>query len=33
VGTPKAMLRQFEREPTDHHDWHAVQEGLEVKRV
>jgi transposase len=33
VGTPKAMLRRFERELTDHHDWHAVQEGLEVKRV
>src|SRR6516225_2852196 len=33
VGTPKAMLRQFERELTDNQDWHTVQEGLEVKQV
>jgi transposase len=33
VGTPKAMLRQFERQLTDHQDWRTVQEGLEVKRV
>jgi len=33
VGTPKAMLRRFERELTDQRDWHTVQEGLEVKQV
>jgi transposase len=33
VGTPKAMLRRFERELTDERDWHTVQEGLEVKQV
>lgn len=33
VGTPKAMLRRFEREFTDHRDWHTVQEGIDVKRV
>jgi transposase len=33
VGTPKAMLRRFERELTDHRDWHTVQEGVNVKRV
>jgi transposase len=30
VGTPKAMLKQFERYLTDK-DWHEVQEGVEVK--
>ena len=32
VGTPKAMLRQFERYLTDK-DWHEVQEGVQVKLV
>jgi hypothetical protein len=32
VGTPKAMLRQFERYLTDK-DWQAVQAGVEVKLV
>jgi transposase len=32
VGTPKAMLRQFERHLTQQ-DWHAVQAGVEVKLV
>ena len=32
VGTPKAMLRQFEQHLTDK-DWHEVQEGVEVKSV
>lgn len=32
VGTPKAMLRQFERYLTEA-DWHQVQEGVEVKLV
>jgi len=32
VGTPKAMLRQFERHLVDR-DWQAVQEGVEVKLV
>lgn len=32
VGTPKAMLRQFERHLTNR-DWHAVQAGVEVKLV
>jgi len=32
VGTPKAMLRQFERHLTDK-DWHEVQAGVEVKLV
>jgi transposase len=32
VGTPKAMLRQFERALLEG-DWHAVQEGVEVKLV
>jgi len=32
VGTPKAMLRQFEQALTDK-DWHEVQEGVQVKRV
>jgi len=33
VGTPKAMLRRFERELADQRDWHAVQEGIDVKQV
>jgi len=33
VGTPKAMLRRFERALTDQRDWHTVQEGLDVKQV
>jgi transposase len=32
VGTPKAMLRQFERHLADQ-DWHEVQEGVAVKLV
>jgi transposase len=32
VGTPKAMLRQFERYLTDK-EWHEVQAGIEVKLV
>jgi transposase len=32
VGTPKAMLRQFEQYLTDK-DWHEVQQGVEVKLV
>ena len=32
VGTPKAMLRQFEEHLTDK-DWQEVQGGVEVKRV
>lgn len=32
VGTPKAVLRQFELYLTDK-DWHEVQEGVEVKLV
>jgi transposase len=32
VGTPKAMLRQFEEYLTGK-DWHEVQEGVEVKLV
>jgi len=32
VGTPKAVLRQFERYLIDK-DWHEVQEGVEVKLV
>jgi transposase len=32
VGTPKAMLRQFESSLTDK-DWQEVQEGVQVKRV
>jgi len=32
VGTPKAMLRQFEDYMTEK-DWHEVQEGVEVKLV
>ena len=32
VGTPKAMLRQFERHLVDK-DWHEVQAGVEVKLV
>ncbi len=32
VGTPKSMLRQFERHLTEH-DWTEVQSGVEVKKV
>jgi len=32
VGTPKAMMRQFEKHLTER-DWHEVQEGVEVKLV
>jgi transposase len=32
VGTPRVMLRQFERYLTET-DWHEVQEGVEVKLV
>jgi len=32
VGTPKAMLRQFEQYLTDK-DWHEVQAGVQVKLV
>jgi len=32
VGTPKAMLRQFEHYLTDR-DWHEVQDGVQVKLV
>jgi transposase len=32
VGTPKALLRQFEQHLTDQ-DWHEVQEGVAVKLV
>jgi hypothetical protein len=32
VGTPKAMLRQFEQHLTSQ-DWHEVQAGVEVKLV
>ena len=32
VGTPKAMLRQFEEHLTDK-DWHEAQAGVEVKLV
>jgi transposase len=32
VGTPKALLRQFEQSLTDG-DWHTAQEGVEVKLV
>jgi len=32
VGTPKGMLRQFERELLSR-DWESIHEGLEVKRV
>lgn len=32
VGTPRAMLRRFERYLTNK-DWHEVQEGMEVKLV
>jgi transposase len=32
VGTPKAMLRQFERHLTEQ-DWQQVQDGVEVKLV
>jgi lipocalin len=32
VGTPKAMLRQFEHYLMDR-DWHEVQDGVQVKLV
>jgi transposase len=32
VGTPKALLRSFERHLTER-DWHEVQDGVEVKLV
>src|SRR5260221_7175576 len=32
VGTPKSMLRQFERQLTEQ-DWTEVQAGVEVKKV
>jgi transposase len=32
VGTPKAMLRQFEKYLTDK-NWHAAQDGVQVKLV
>jgi transposase len=32
VGTPKAMLKQFEQHLVDR-DWHEVQEGVQVKLV
>lgn len=32
VGTPKAMLRRFERHLLDG-DWHSMENGVEVKRV
>ena len=32
VGTPKAMLRQFEKYLTDK-DWHEAQDGVQVKLV
>jgi Transposase DDE domain len=32
VGTPKALLRQFEQSLTEG-DWHTAQEGVEVKLV
>ena len=32
VGTPRSMLRQFERHLSDK-NWHEVQEGVEVKLV
>ncbi len=31
VGTPKAMLRQFERHLLEQRDWHEAQAGVEVK--
>lgn len=33
VGTPKAMLRRFERELTEQTNWQTVQEGVDVKQV
>jgi transposase len=33
VGTPKAMLRRFERELTEQTHWQTVQEGVDVKQV
>jgi len=31
VGTPKSMLKKFERELLDEHDWSKIEPGLEVK--
>ncbi|NQU43739.1 IS1634 family transposase, partial [bacterium] len=31
VGTPKAMLKQFERELLDESDWSKIEPGVEVK--
>lgn len=33
VGTPKAQLRKFEASMVETADWHAVQNGVEVKLV
>jgi transposase len=33
VGTPKAMLRQFERHLVEQRHWHEAQAGVEVKLV
>lgn len=33
VGTPKALLRQFEQHLTEQRDWHEAQAGVEVKLV
>lgn len=33
VGTPKSQLRQFEAAMVETRDWHAVQNGVEVKLV
>jgi len=33
VGTPKSMLKRYEAQLASQHDWHTVQEGIEVKQV
>jgi hypothetical protein len=33
VGTPKAQLRRFEAQMVEKADWHAVENGVEVKLV
>lgn len=33
VGTPKSQLKRYQAELLDQADWHAVREGVEVKRV
>ena len=33
VGTPKSQLKRYQAQLLDQADWHAVYEGLEVKRV